>query len=102
MIGSADPHSNTLELFLPMLPLMPPELFTMNPPFEMVFSLNDGPRSVVHDGFKQRSRALGQAGKLWPKAQLFKQEQEMEWTHGWCVVPVLSHSLPRLGCTGPR
>jgi hypothetical protein len=68
-----------------MLPLMPPELFTQDPPFEMAFTLNDGPISVVHDTFKERSEKLGRAGKVWPKAQLDKAEQGMRWTHGWYV-----------------
>lgn len=75
--------SNTLELYLPMLPLMPEEMFTMDPPFEMAFSLGDGPRSVVHHNFKEKSETLAKAGKVWSKSDLAKAEHDMRWTHGW-------------------
>lgn len=75
--------SNTLSLILPILPLMPKELFANTPPLELAFSLADGPRSVVHSSFRDRSESLGRAGKTWPKAQLYKAEQAMRWTHGW-------------------
>ena len=37
-------QSNTLNLILPILPKLPPEFFTMDPPLKMVFNADDGPR----------------------------------------------------------
>lgn len=42
---------------------MPKEMFEQNPPFEMVFDDSDGPRGMVHAGFKEKSEALAKAGK---------------------------------------
>ncbi|KAK4683682.1 hypothetical protein P7C73_g6549, partial [Tremellales sp. Uapishka_1] len=75
--------NNTLTLLLPILPLLPAELFTMDPPLELAFSSDDGPRGMVHSAFREHSEALGKAGKVWPKAQLEKAEQGMRWTYGW-------------------
>ncbi|RSH91311.1 hypothetical protein EHS25_009610 [Saitozyma podzolica] len=75
--------NNTLTMLLPILPLMPDELFTQDPPVELAFSMSDGPRGMVHNTVRDRSESLGRAGKVWPKAQLYKAEQNMRWTYGW-------------------
>ncbi|WWD15888.1 hypothetical protein CI109_100312 [Kwoniella shandongensis] len=75
--------NNTLTLLLPILPLLPAELFTANPPVELPFSFDDGPRGMVHNTFREKSEALARAGKVWPQAQLDKAEQSMRWTYGW-------------------
>lgn len=39
--------SNTLHLILPILPRLPDEFFTQDPPLQMVFNADDGPRGQV-------------------------------------------------------
>ncbi|WVR05243.1 hypothetical protein IAU60_002255 [Kwoniella sp. DSM 27419] len=75
--------NNTLKVILPILPLMPKELFEMDPPLEIPFSFDDGPRGLVHDTFRAKSEALATAGKTWSEAQLERAEQAMRWTYGW-------------------
>jgi hypothetical protein len=55
--------SNTLGLMLPFLSLLPEEMFTQNSPFEIAFDDADGPRGMVHSGFRDKSEALAKAGK---------------------------------------
>jgi hypothetical protein len=50
-------------MLLPILPLMPDELFTQDPPVELAFSMSDGPRGMVHNTVRDRSESLGRAGK---------------------------------------
>ncbi|WRT67118.1 uncharacterized protein IL334_004084 [Kwoniella shivajii] len=75
--------NNTLSLILPILPLLPKELFTMKPPLVIPFSIDDGPRGMVHNSFREKAESLAKRGKAWPKAQLDKAEQSMKWTFGW-------------------
>ncbi|WVQ98701.1 hypothetical protein IAU59_005832 [Kwoniella sp. CBS 9459] len=75
--------NNTLTLILPILPLLPKEIFEMNPPLEIPFSYDDGPKGMVHNTFREKAEALARAGKVWPEAQLHKAEQSMRWTYGW-------------------
>nr|WVH01970.1 glycosyl transferase family 90 protein [Naematelia aurantialba] len=75
--------NNTLSLLLPILPLMPPAMFTQNPPLEVVFSIDDGPRCLMHDSFRERSESLGRQMKLWSPPQLVAAENAMRWTYGW-------------------
>ncbi|KAE8538024.1 hypothetical protein D1P53_006091 [Cryptococcus gattii VGV] len=75
--------NNTLSLLLPLLPLMPEEMFSQNPPLELAFSIDDGPRGMVHNTFRERSEALARSGRLWSEAQLHQAEQAMRWTYGW-------------------
>ncbi|ORY33787.1 glycosyl transferase family 90-domain-containing protein [Naematelia encephala] len=75
--------NNTLSLLLPILPLMPPEMFTQKPPLEVVFSIDDGPRCLMHDNFRERSESLGRQMKLWSPPQLVAAENAMKWTYGW-------------------
>ena len=55
--------SNTLSLLLPVLSLMPDELFTANPPVEIIFTKGDGPMGMVHYELQERAETLGRAGK---------------------------------------
>jgi hypothetical protein len=55
--------SNTLTLLLPMLPTLPSEIFQMNPPLELAFSIDDGPRGMVHNDVRERAEAYAKAGK---------------------------------------
>ncbi|KAK8869838.1 hypothetical protein IAR55_000406 [Kwoniella newhampshirensis] len=75
--------NNTLTLLLPILPVLPEEIYEADPPVELAFSIDDGPRGMVHNTFREKSEALGRAGKVWPQAQLDKAEQSMRWTYGW-------------------
>ncbi|OXG32358.1 hypothetical protein C367_01126 [Cryptococcus neoformans Ze90-1] len=75
--------NNTLTLLLPLLPLMPEEMFSQTPPVELAFSIDDGPRGMIHNTFRERSEALARAGRLWPESQLQQAEQVMRWTYGW-------------------
>lgn len=43
----ADARSNTLNLMLPILPKFPDDFFNRDPPLEMLFNTDDGPRSMV-------------------------------------------------------
>nr|XP_019013499.1 uncharacterized protein I206_01567 [Kwoniella pini CBS 10737]OCF52280.1 hypothetical protein I206_01567 [Kwoniella pini CBS 10737] len=75
--------NNTLTLLLPILPLLPDELFSMKPPLEIAFSSDDGPRGMVHNTFREKAESLAKSGTTWPKGQLDKAEQSMRWTYGW-------------------
>ncbi|WVQ78122.1 hypothetical protein IAT38_000203 [Cryptococcus sp. DSM 104549] len=75
--------NNTLSLLIPILPYLPAELFTQDPPLEMAFSIEDGPAGMVHDTFREKSKALAKAGRTWPEMQLTQAEQSMRWTYGW-------------------
>ncbi|WVQ70107.1 uncharacterized protein L199_008332 [Kwoniella botswanensis] len=75
--------NNTLTLLLPILSLLPEELFKMNPPLELPFSSDDGPRGMVHNTFREKAENLGRSGNVWPMNQLNKAEQSMRWTYGW-------------------
>ncbi|WVQ71619.1 hypothetical protein IAR50_001159 [Cryptococcus sp. DSM 104548] len=75
--------NNTLSFLLPVLPLLPPDIFTLTPPLEIAFSTDDGPRGMVHNNFREKSEALAKAGRVWPDAQLQQAEQAMRWTYGW-------------------
>nr|XP_019042714.1 hypothetical protein I302_08420 [Kwoniella bestiolae CBS 10118]OCF21644.1 hypothetical protein I302_08420 [Kwoniella bestiolae CBS 10118] len=75
--------NNTLTLLLPILSLLPEELFKMNPPLELPFSSDDGPRGMVHNTFREKAENLARSGKVWPMNQLNKAEQSMRWTYGW-------------------
>nr|AAR84598.1 Cap4p [Cryptococcus neoformans var. neoformans] len=55
--------NNTLSLLLPLLPLMPEKMFSHNPPLELAFSTEDGPRGLVHNTFRERSENLARAGR---------------------------------------
>ncbi|KIR74135.1 hypothetical protein I310_01732 [Cryptococcus deuterogattii CA1014] len=55
--------NNTLSLLLPLLPLMPEEMSNQNPPLELAFSVDDGPRGMVHNTFRERSEALARSGR---------------------------------------
>lgn len=57
----------------------------MDPPFEMAFSMDDGPRYVIHDSLRQQSVALAMAGQVWEADELEKAEKAMGWTYGWYV-----------------
>lgn len=56
-------YSNTLSLLLPLLPLMPEEMFSQIPPLELAFSIDDGPRGMVHNTFRERSEVLARSGR---------------------------------------
>ncbi|RXK36431.1 hypothetical protein M231_06275 [Tremella mesenterica] len=75
--------NNTLSLLLPIFPLMPKEMFHLDPPLEILFAVDDAPRGMVHHSFRERGEALGRAMKLWPATALHKAEQAMRWTYGW-------------------
>ncbi|WWC61152.1 uncharacterized protein I303_103731 [Kwoniella dejecticola CBS 10117] len=75
--------NNKLTLLLPILSLLPDDLFTMDPPLEIAFSSDDGPRGMVHNTFREKAESLAKSGKTWPQAQLDKAEQSMRWTYGW-------------------
>ncbi|ODO03427.1 hypothetical protein L198_02274 [Cryptococcus wingfieldii CBS 7118] len=75
--------NNTLSYILPILPLLPPDILTLNPPLEIAFSTDDGPRGMVHNSFREKSEALARAGRVWPDGQLHQAEQSMRWTYGW-------------------
>ncbi|WVQ78070.1 hypothetical protein IAT38_000151 [Cryptococcus sp. DSM 104549] len=75
--------NNTLSLLLPILPLLPAQLFTQNPPLEMAFTNHDGPGGMVHDTFREKSEMLAVQGQLWNVTELQKAEKDMRGTHGW-------------------
>lgn len=72
-------------MLLPIMPLLPAEIFTQSPPLELVFSYSDGPEQQVHNNFRERNEALVRAGKTWSRAQLQAAEAKMGWTWGWSV-----------------
>lgn len=55
--------SKTLTLLLPILPLFPDALFIQDPPLELAFSADDGPRGMVHSDLRERSEPIALAGK---------------------------------------
>ena len=55
--------SNTLELLLPILPLLPQAMFEQDPPLELAFNIDDAPSGMVHSSFRDRGETLGRAGK---------------------------------------
>lgn len=73
-------------MLLPIIPLLPPQLFTQDPPLEITFTYSDGPEQQVHNNFRERSEALARAGKTWSKAQLTAIQNTMAYTWGWSVV----------------
>lgn len=42
---------------------MPEKMFSHNPPLELAFSTEDGPRGLVHNTFRERSENLARAGR---------------------------------------
>lgn len=42
---------------------MPEEMFSQIPPVELAFSIDDGPRGMIHNTFRERSEALARAGR---------------------------------------
>ena len=53
----------TLRLMLPIIPHLPEDIFTMQPPLEIVFSIHDAPSGLVSNEFRQTSEALASAGQ---------------------------------------
>ncbi|KAL1405284.1 hypothetical protein Q8F55_008911 [Vanrija albida] len=75
--------NNTITLLAPLLPKFPQEMFSMDPPFTMVFNAHDGPNGMVHRSFQDRAEAMGRSGKVWQDGQLSNIESSMRNTNGW-------------------
>ena len=53
----------TLRLILPIIPHLPEDVFTMEPPLELVFSIHDAPSGLVSQSFRQKSESLAARGQ---------------------------------------
>lgn len=53
----------TLRLILPMIPHLPEDVFTMDPPLELVFSIHDAPSGLVSHSFRSQSESLAAQGQ---------------------------------------
>ena len=52
-----------MRVILPMLPYLPPDFFSQDPPIEIAFSQNDNAAVMLHHEFEATCRDLSKAGR---------------------------------------